>query len=256
MPLQRGACPIGTAEIIPCEPDAGNAAEGIVPDKRHTSQHILLSPFVVTFIKRKGIYAELTIYHTLHGTVRLRRCRTPGTGRRLPLDSTPDEGRAEVEALCRRYGATFILDDHVEWVDVLHADGVHLGKSDMPIDEARRLLGQDRIIGGTANTLEGVMLHAARGADYIGCGPFRFTTTKEKLAPTLGLEGYRRILDGMKKKGISLPLIAIGGITKEDIPALMETGVDGIALSGTILRAGSPTEETRNILRILNVQQS
>ena len=161
-----------------------------------------------------------------------------------------------MEALCRRYSATFILDDHVEWVDILHADGVHLGKSDMPIDEARRLLGQDRIIGGTANTLEDVMLHATRGADYIGCGPFRFTTTKEKLAPTLGLEGYRRILDGMKKKGISLPLIAIGGITKEDIPALMETGVDGIALSGTILRAGSPTEETRNILKILNVQQS
>ena len=154
-------------------------------------------------------------------------------------DASPEEWMrtgAEVEALCRRYGATFILDDHVEGVDVLHADGVHLG--------------------GTANTLEDVMLHAVRGADYIGCGPFRFTTTKEKLAPTLGLEGYRRILDGMKKKGISLPLIAIGGITKEDIPALMETGVDGIALSGTILRAGSPTEETRNILRILNVQQS
>ena len=174
-------------------------------------------------------------------------------------DASPEEWMrtgAEVEALCRRYSATFILDDHVEWVDILHADGVHLGKSDMPIDEARRLLGQDRIIGGTANTLEDVMLHATRGADYIGCGPFRFTTTKEKLAPTLGLEGYRRILDGMKKKGISLPLIAIGGITKEDIPALMETGVDGIALSGTILRAGSPTEETRNILKILNVQQS
>lgn len=122
-------------------------------------------------------------------------------------DASPEEWMrtgAEVEALCRRYGATFILDDHVEWVDVLHADGVHLGKSDMPIDEARRLLGQGRIIGGTANTLEDVMLHAARGADYIGCGPFRFTTTKEKLAPTLGLEGYRRILDGMKKKGISL----------------------------------------------------
>ena len=154
-------------------------------------------------------------------------------------DASPEEWMrtgAEVEALCRRYSATFILDDHVEWVDILHADGVHLGKSDMPIDEARSLLGQDRIISGTNN---------------IGCGPFRFTTTKEKLAPTLGLEGYRRILDGMKKKGISLPLIAIGGITKEDIPALMETGVDGIALSGTILRAGSPTEETRNILKIL-----
>ena len=92
-------------------------------------------------------------------------------------DASPEEWMrtgAEVEALCRRYSATFILDDHVEWVDILHADGVHLGKSDMPIDEARRLLGQDRIIGGTANTLEDVMLHATRGADYIGCGPAAF----------------------------------------------------------------------------------
>lgn len=158
---------------------------------------------------------------------------------------------AEVEALCRRYGATFIVDDHVELVDALHADGVHLGKSDMPIDEARRILGWERIIGGTANTLADVVSHAARGANYVGCGPFRFTTTKEKLSPVLGLDGYRQILDGMRKNGITLPLIAVGGITKEDIPALMEIGVDGIAVSGAILRAMNPAEETRDILNTL-----
>ena len=165
-------------------------------------------------------------------------------------DASPEEWMrtgAEVEALCRRYGATFILDDHVEWVDVLHADGVHLGKSDMPIDEARRLLGQDRIIGGTANTLEDVMLHAVRGADYIGCGPFRFTTTKEKLAPTLGLEGYRRILDGMKKKGISLPLIAIGGITKDNVMELAGSGICGIAVVSAIFAAEDITKATREL---------
>ena len=161
---------------------------------------------------------------------------------------------AEVGKLCRRYGATFILDDHAELVEPLHADGVHLGKKDMPIDEARRLLGPDRIIGGTANTIEDVELHASRGADYIGCGPFRFTTTKENLAPVLGLEGYRRIAEEMKTKGIRLPLIAIGGIRREDIPALMQTGINGIALSGTILRAADPVEETRRILQELDVQ--
>ena len=159
---------------------------------------------------------------------------------------------AEVEALCRRYGATFIIDDHVDMVKILNADGVHLGKNDMPIDEARRILGPGHIIGGTANTIEDVEMHARRGADYIGCGPFRFTTTKERLAPVLGTEGYRKIMAGMKSRGLRLPVVAIGGITRNDIPQLLQTGIDGIALSGTILRAADPAEETRLILHTMN----
>ena len=159
---------------------------------------------------------------------------------------------AEVEALCRRYGATFIIDDHVDMVKILNADGVHLGKNDMLIDEARRILGPGHIIGGTANTIEDVEMHARRGADYIGCGPYRFTTTKERLAPVLGTEGYRKIMAGMKSRGLRLPVVAIGGITRNDIPQLLQTGIDGIALSGTILRAADPAEETRLILHTMN----
>ena len=96
----------------------------------------------------------------------------------------------EVQALCRQYGATFIIDDHVELAKKLHADGVHLGKKDMPIADARRILGAEYIIGGTANTFEDVLQHYKAGADYIGCGPFRYTTTKKNLSPILGLEGY------------------------------------------------------------------
>lgn len=157
-----------------------------------------------------------------------------------------------IRSLCRQYDATLILDDHVEWVKELQADGVHLGKNDMPIDEARKILGPQYLIGGTANTLEDILTHARRGADYIGCGPFRFTTTKENLAPTLGLEGYRHIKAGMKELGINLPLIAIGGITRKDLSSLAQTGVDGIALSGTILRAENPAEETRKIIETLS----
>ena len=95
--------------------------------------------------------------------------------------------------LCREHGATFIIDDHVEIVRKTGADGVHLGKNDMPVDEARKILGKQFIIGGTANTIEDVRrLHQA-GADYIGCGPFRFTTPKKNLSPILGLAGYRNI---------------------------------------------------------------
>jgi len=169
-------------------------------------------------------------------------------------DASPEELEYEarrVKALCREYGATFIIDDHVELVKKLEADGVHLGKNDMPIAEARKILGNDFIIGGTANTFEDVQMHYAAGANYIGCGPFRFTTTKKNLSPVLGLEGYRNILNRMKEADIQLPVVAIGGITYEDIPEIMQTGVSGIALSGTILRADNPVEETRRILGLL-----
>ena len=157
----------------------------------------------------------------------------------------------EAMTMCRKYGATFIIDDHVELVKRLGADGVHLGKNDMPISEARWILGKDFIIGGTANTFEDVRMHAEAGADYIGCGPFRFTTTKKNLSPVLGLEGYSDIVSKMKTEGINLPIVAIGGITKEDIPSLMKTGINGIALSGSILRAENPIEEMKEIITII-----
>ena len=140
------------------------------------------------------------------------------------------------------------LDDHVELVKKLEVDGVHLGKKDMPIDQARQILGETFIIGGTANTFEDVVQHYRAGADYLGIGPFRFTTTKKNLSPVLGLEGYASILSQMKEANINLPVVAIGGITNEDIPDILRTGVNGIALSGTILRAENPVEETRKIL--------
>lgn len=162
----------------------------------------------------------------------------------------------EAKALCRNYGATFIIDDHVGLAKEIHADGVHLGKNDMPISLARNILGKDYIIGGTANTFEDVVAHYHAGADYIGCGPFRYTSTKENLSPILGLEGYRSILDKMKKVSINIPLVAIGGITISDIPTLIRLGVNGIGFSGSILNAEDPISETTNILNILNLCKS
>lgn len=166
-------------------------------------------------------------------------------------DAAVDEIRpvaVKVQEMCRNYGATLIIDDHVDLVKELGADGVHLGKNDMPIDKARLILGKDFIIGGTANTFDDVRKHYANGANYIGCGPFRFTTTKKGLAPVLGLEGYSNIIRKMRQVGINLPVVAIGGITLEDIPQIMLTGVSGIALSGTVLRSENPVEEVRRVI--------
>ena len=172
----------------------------------------------------------------------------------LRMKDAPDEQVAQLgvqaRELCDRYGAKLILDDRVELVAKTGADGVHLGKNDMPIAQAREILGPGKIIGGTANTFEDIVTHWKSGADYIGCGPFRFTTTKKNLSPILGLEGYRDIVARMKDAGITLPLVAIGGITAEDIPAILETGVDGIAVSGTVLRAEDPAAEMAKLIEL------
>lgn len=154
----------------------------------------------------------------------------------------------QIGAMCKEYGATFILDDHVEWVGITGADGVHLGKNDMPVDEARNQLGANRIIGGTANTFEDVERLWRQGASYIGCGPYRFTTTKKNLSPVLGLDGYRHIISKMKAHDINLPVVAIGGILQPDIKDVMATGVSGIAVSGAILNAENPVEEMKRFI--------
>ena len=158
--------------------------------------------------------------------------------------------------LCKQYDAVFILDDHVEWVEKIGADGVHLGKDDMPIDKARQLLGKDKIIGGTANTFEDVKRIFLAGADYIGCGPFRYTTTKKKLSPVLGLDGYRQIISQMKTLGINLPVIAIGGILLSDVAEIMTTGVSGIAVSGGVLTANNGNDPIITMTRFINKLKS
>lgn len=154
----------------------------------------------------------------------------------------------QIGAMCKEYGATFILDDHVEWVGITGADGVHLGKNDMPVDEARNQLGANRIIGGTANTFEDVERLWRQGVNYIGCGPYRFTTTKKNLSPVLGLDGYRHIISKMKAHDINIPVVAIGGILQPDIKDVMATGVSGIAVSGAILNAENPVEEMKRFI--------
>lgn len=171
-------------------------------------------------------------------------------------DATEQEVEAialPLQQMCRNMGATFIIDDRVELVHKLKADGVHLGKNDMPIAQAREILGPDFIIGGTANTFDDVQAHWQAGANYIGCGPFRFTTTKKNLSPILGLEGYRNIVKQMQQSGIKIPIIAIGGITINDVTAILETGMTGIAVSGNILRSENPVTTMQSFVKAINL---
>lgn len=139
-----------------------------------------------------------------------------------------------VKLLCEKYPSNFIINDDLHLTEKIEADGVHLGLTDTKIEEARAILGAEKIIGGTANTFEDIQNHVKNGCDYIGLGPFRFTVTKEKLSPILGLSVYFDILQKIKKNKINIPVYAIGGITLRDVNPLMETGIHGIAVSGII----------------------
>lgn len=138
--------------------------------------------------------------------------------------------------ICQNYGAKLTINDNAQVALESGADGLHLGKEDMTPTKARTIVG-DIIIGGTANTWEDVLRLSKEPIDYIGLGPLRYTSTKEKLSPILGLEGYQNILDKMKTASIDLPVYAIGGIGLEDITSVLETGVYGIAVSGLITNA-------------------
>jgi thiamine-phosphate pyrophosphorylase len=140
----------------------------------------------------------------------------------------------EVKKLCTDHNATFIINDHPHIAKAVDADGVHLGLTDISIAEAKKIIGTNKIIGGTANTLEDILQRVKEGCSYVGLGPFRFTTTKEKLSPILGLQGYTDIMAVLIQRRISIPVYAISGILLEDIESIMQTGIHGVAVSGII----------------------
>ena len=155
-----------------------------------------------------------------------------------------------VKELCEKFDAIFIINDHVTLVKKIDADGVHLGLTDTSIKEARELLGEEKIIGGTANTYEDVVQRFHEKCNYVGLGPFKFTSTKEKLSPIVGLEGYKKIISTLKSEGIEIPIFAIGGILEEDIEPILNTSIYGVAVSGLI--TNNPTESLQNKMVVLN----
>jgi len=156
----------------------------------------------------------------------------------------------EAKIICNLYDAILIINDNVEVAKQVNAHGVHLGKADMYISEARSILGEHAIIGGTANTLKEVESLINQQANYIGLGPYRLTETKQNLSPTLGLEGYDDILNQLKTSySISeIPIIAVGGIEYHDVESILETGVYGVAVSGLLTNDFSNTARLFTIL--------
>ncbi len=158
----------------------------------------------------------------------------------------------DARELCNQYGAKLIVNDHPEIALKAGAYGLHLGLDDMLVEKARGIIGQDMIIGGTANTFEHIKQRVAEGVDYIGLGPYQFTKTKQKLSPILGLEGYAEIVKRVRLAGIETPIIAIGGIEQQDVTAIMTTGLYGVAVSGAITYSSDPAKTVQQMYKQLN----
>lgn len=159
----------------------------------------------------------------------------------------------EAKKICGQYDAKLIVNDHPEIAHEVGAYGVHLGLEDMPIAQARMIVGTKMIIGGTANTLQHIKQRVTEGADYIGLGPYRFTSTKHNLKPIIGLQGYRDILQQVHLTNIRIPIIAVGGILLDDMAAIMQTGIYGIAMSSPLTFTDKQEEMVKQLYQHLNI---
>ncbi|HYV94865.1 MAG TPA: thiamine phosphate synthase [Chitinophagales bacterium] len=158
--------------------------------------------------------------------------------------------------ICDQYRATLVINDSVSIAKAVNADGVHLGQEDESVEEARKILGEEKIIGCSTHSLEDLLTAKNFEVDYFGLGPFRFTSTKENLDAFLGLEGIKKIIQQARIAEITKPIIAIGGIQLNDVHAILEAGADGVAVSSAINLSHDPVKAGKEFLKQLSHRDS
>jgi thiamine-phosphate pyrophosphorylase len=161
------------------------------------------------------------------------------------------EAARQIQAVCTKAGVTFIVNDRVDVAIAAGANGVHLGRDDFPISLARKLLGENAIIGGSAGTIEEAQKCLLEGADYVGFGPVYETTSKDDAGPAAGLELLKQIA-----QTIPLPIVAIGGITKDNMTNVIKAGAHGIAVISAVCCQEDPREATRCLCSLFRMEQN
>ncbi|MGD1987675.1 MAG: thiamine phosphate synthase [Desulfobacterales bacterium] len=152
-----------------------------------------------------------------------------------------------IKAFLRKRNIPLIINDRVDIAQAVKADGVHLGQSDMPLEMAKGILGNTMIIGISAESIEDAITAEKGGADYLGISPIYATPTKTNTAPALGLEGLREI-----RKAVSLPLVGIGGLNKDNAADVIRNGADGVAVVSAIVAADDPAAAARELKQVIN----
>jgi len=149
------------------------------------------------------------------------------------------------------FNVTLIINDNVTIAKEIDADGVHLGQEDISWMEARKILGDEKIIGYSTHSLEDLLAAKNFNVDYFGLGPYSFTPTKENLHAVLALDGMKEIIQQAQVAGITKPIVAIGGIQLNDVEGILRTGANGIAVSSAINLSHDPADAARKFLRQL-----
>ncbi len=152
-----------------------------------------------------------------------------------------------VRALLKDLGVPLIINDRVDVALAVNAEGVHLGQTDMPIADARRIVGRSMLIGISAECVEDALRAEAEGADYVGISPVFATPTKTDTAPALGLSGVAAI-----RARVSLPLVGIGGIGPANAAEVIRAGCDGIAVVSAIVAAPSPRDAAADLKHLIS----
>ncbi len=151
----------------------------------------------------------------------------------------------ELKALCHRYGVPFLVNDRPDLAQAVGADGVHVGQEDTGLTEARNLLGPNALLGGSAHTVEEALAAQAAGADYLGCGAVFGSGTKHNVSQ-MPLETLTAIC-----QAVDIPVVAIGGVSLDNLPLLADTGIAGVAVISGLFAADDKTEAAQAFLRQL-----
>jgi thiamine-phosphate pyrophosphorylase len=160
------------------------------------------------------------------------------------------ETARKLKKICSKAGVLFIVNDRTDVALVADADGVHLGTEDIPLKDARKLLGKNKIIGGTAHSLKEAEVARKNGADYIGFGHIYPTLSKHKITLPVGINELARAV-----KKVKIPVLAIGGIGLNNISEVVKTGVHGVAVIGSVLKNKNPENAVKKLRRIIYAQK-
>lgn len=152
----------------------------------------------------------------------------------------------QLKNICDQAQIPFIINDDVNLAAKIHADGVHLGQKDCDVKTARKILGEQAIIGVSARTVRDALLAQENGADYLGSGAVFGTATKED-ASFLGVDCFSKICEA-----VQIPVVAIGGISLQSIPQLKESGVGGVAVVSQLFAAKTPQRAAQQFIQVIN----
>jgi thiamine-phosphate pyrophosphorylase len=210
------------------------------PDRQLPRLYAILD---VDLIQARGLAPDSVLDAWLEAGVRLLQLRAKSLTFGPMLELAQRSGE-----VCRRAGATFIVNDRADVARLARSSGVHLGQDDLGVSEARRLLSDDQLVGVSAHHPGQVGAALAQSADYVAIGPVYQTSTKERTDPTVGLDGV--VAASALTRAVSTPLVAIGGITLESAPAVLASGADAVAVISDLM-AGDWRHRVAEFLRAL-----